>query len=155
MPTLTLAAVDGAWSADVPPMVDAHDNLTLDWRQFQIPTDAGDGDAQLMLPDGTVVRRYTVREIPMVTTPPETDYPADVTLPGIGTVIGYDLAWDTDALTVTLVWRVADDPVIDRDYTVFVQLLNADNAVAAQSDSPPAGGARPTSGVARWRVHRG
>jgi hypothetical protein len=43
---------------------------------------------------------------------------------------------------------VADEPAIEQDYTVFVQLLNAENAVAAQSDSLPAGGARPTTG---WR----
>ncbi|MBI5878065.1 MAG: phospholipid carrier-dependent glycosyltransferase [Chloroflexi bacterium] len=44
---------------------------------------------------------------------------------------------------LTLEWRALSKPA--QDYTVFVQLLGADNRVAWQSDRPPVDGFRPTS----------
>ncbi len=48
--------------------------------------------------------------------------------------------------TVTLRWQTT--ATIQRDYTVFVQALDADRRVVAQTDRPPQGGAYPTS---TWR----
>jgi hypothetical protein len=48
--------------------------------------------------------------------------------------------------TVRLRWRAA--AAIQRDYTVFVQVLDAANLVVAQMDRPPQQGAYPTS---TWR----
>ncbi len=50
---------------------------------------------------------------------------------------------DRTTVAVTLDWR-ADRP-LDRDYTVFVQLLSSEGKLVAQSDGYPAGGALPTS----------
>ncbi len=49
-----------------------------------------------------------------------------------------------DAVVLTLFWR-ATDP-LSTDYTVFTQLLSIDGQFIAGHDSPPANGARPTSG---------
>jgi hypothetical protein len=49
-----------------------------------------------------------------------------------------------ETLNVTLEW-VAVAPM-GQDYTVFVQLWDANGQLAAQSDSQPAGGSQPTSG---------
>jgi 4-amino-4-deoxy-L-arabinose transferase-like glycosyltransferase len=50
---------------------------------------------------------------------------------------------DPNLITVTLDWS-ADHPLA-QDYTVFVQLLNGEGKLVAQSDSWPANGALPTS----------
>jgi hypothetical protein len=50
-------------------------------------------------------------------------------------------------LALTLLWQAGETPV-ETAFTVFVQLLDAQGRVIAQSDAPPAGGARPTTG---WR----
>ncbi|HEX6511714.1 MAG TPA: hypothetical protein VF157_05410, partial [Chloroflexota bacterium] len=47
---------------------------------------------------------------------------------------------------ITLVWRALGEP--DRDYTVFVHVLNASGQLVAQADGQPAGGDFPTSA---WR----
>ena len=48
---------------------------------------------------------------------------------------------------LTLIWR-ADSSAIPVSYTVFVQLLNSEGVVIAQSDAMPAQGERPTT---NWR----
>ncbi|HLA45137.1 MAG TPA: hypothetical protein VJZ27_16950, partial [Aggregatilineales bacterium] len=47
-------------------------------------------------------------------------------------------------IQVDVVWQAQSTP--DTDYTVFVQLLNADGQFLTGSDAQPAGGERPTSG---------
>ncbi|MCS6842846.1 MAG: glycosyltransferase family 39 protein [Caldilineales bacterium] len=49
-----------------------------------------------------------------------------------------------EVLQLQLVWQAERQP--DADYTVFVQLLDQRNQVAAQRDAPPVSGDRPTSG---------
>ncbi|NIN64166.1 MAG: hypothetical protein GTO63_05600 [Anaerolineae bacterium] len=49
----------------------------------------------------------------------------------------------TDVLHVTLSWRALD--LMDKDYTVFVHLIDEGERVWAQHDAQPAGGWRPTS----------
>ena len=44
---------------------------------------------------------------------------------------------------MTLFWQALDQ--VDRSYTVFVHLLGPDSQVVAQQDTPPGGGASPTS----------
>lgn len=63
--------------------------------------------------------------------------------PGVR-LAGYRLDSAGDPLRLTLYWQT--EAVLTTRYTVFAQLLNADNQVAAQSDSAPAGGSRPTTG---------
>ena len=48
-----------------------------------------------------------------------------------------------DTLNLTLFWQALNQ--VDRSYTVFVHLLGSDGQVVAQQDSPPGGGASPTS----------
>lgn len=147
LPPLTWRAEGGA-ALTVPPIVQQHDNRVLDWRRFQIPLDAPTGPAALTLPDGTVIARYAVNALPILLERPDMPYPTDGQLPGIGRVIGYDVAQgDTNnTLRITLAWQAEGD--IPTDYTVFVQVLDANGLLIGQSDSPPAAGERPTS---TWR----
>jgi hypothetical protein len=63
------------------------------------------------------------------------------------TLVGYDVSGErvsrSGTLTVTLVWR-AEGP-LERDFTAFVHLIDADGNLVSQSDHPPLGGAYPTS----------
>jgi hypothetical protein len=63
-------------------------------------------------------------------------------------LVGYDLAEVARApgspLAVTLHWHALETP--DRNYHVFVHLLDADGELVAQDDGPPARGQLPTRG---------
>lgn len=48
-----------------------------------------------------------------------------------------------DPLVLALWWEALSEP--QTSYSVFVHLVGEDGAIAAQSDAPPAGGARPTT----------
>jgi hypothetical protein len=48
---------------------------------------------------------------------------------------GYDAAVDGGALTLRLAWRAVTPP--DRDYTVFVHVLNPDGTIFSQVDRQP------------------
>jgi 4-amino-4-deoxy-L-arabinose transferase-like glycosyltransferase len=65
-------------------------------------------------------------------------------------LVGYDLAPEPGvqppadaALTVTLYWEAVSD--VDRDYTVFVHLVDEDGQIVGQGDGPPMEGSYPTS----------
>jgi len=63
------------------------------------------------------------------------------------TLIGYDLPPEVvaigHAVPITLYWE-SDSGAIPAGYSVFIHLLGEDEAIIAQSDSPPAHGSRPT-----------
>ncbi|MFN8373383.1 MAG: glycosyltransferase family 39 protein [Anaerolineae bacterium] len=151
LPALTLAAQDGTWTVPVPPHVSTHDAITLDWRQVQIPLDAASGMAELRLPDGMVIATYTIESLPAQFDAPPFDMPINVSIPNVGTLVGYTIesaAIDhTQPLPITLVWLAENATPIP--YTVFVQLLDTSGQVIAQSDSAPAQNSRPTTG---WRA---
>jgi hypothetical protein len=69
---------------------------------------------------------------------------------GSAVLIGFDLpvqARPGDSVPLTLYWRSAAR--MDKDYTVFVHLLDPSGQAAAQADAEPRGGAYPTS---MWTV---
>ncbi|HLU11055.1 MAG TPA: hypothetical protein VK003_15395, partial [Oceanobacillus sp.] len=135
---------------DVPSQLSSHETITREWRSLRIPADAPSGNAELMLPDGTIIRRYRIESLPMMTDQPDYEITVGETFPGVGELVGYSLS---EAITldtppeVTLLWQAGDSPS-EVSYTVFVQLLNADGRVIAQSDALPMSGSRPTTG---WR----
>ncbi|NWF69563.1 MAG: glycosyltransferase family 39 protein [Chloroflexi bacterium] len=150
LPALTLAADNGDWQIAIPARYDAQ-TLTLDWRAPQIPLDAASGSAALRLPDGQVIATVQISALAAQLTPPPFALAVNQALVGVGTLVGYTPD-DTVSLAnadfgVTLVWQAAGATAID--YTVFVQLLDADGRVIAQSDAAPAQNTRPTTG---WRT---
>ncbi|MFN8467977.1 MAG: hypothetical protein U0X20_20625 [Caldilineaceae bacterium] len=60
-----------------------------------------------------------------------------------------ELATDSQGLPTGVVLTWAPTATIQSDYTVFVQVLDADNNIRAQVDSQPQGGSYPTS---TWRA---
>jgi 4-amino-4-deoxy-L-arabinose transferase-like glycosyltransferase len=62
-------------------------------------------------------------------------------------LVGYDLPATTwqpgDIIPLTLFWQ--REGVLDEDYRVFVHLLDSSGQLAAQADSAPGGGSRPTT----------
>ncbi len=73
--------------------------------------------------------------LPAVTT----DYYGD----NVARLTGYDLERESRHLHLTLHWSCRAP--MDRDYIVFVHLLDGDGNLLAQADGPPAGGDYPTS----------
>lgn len=77
----------------------------------------------------------------------EVQYPARVNLGNRVTFLGYDLEDKTlkpgDTLHIDLYWL--GQKKMDRDYTVFVHLLDKEGHLVAQRDNQPKDGAYPTS----------
>ncbi len=148
LPNLELAG--SGWTMTVPPAGASAGGIRLDWREVTIPANAAAGDLAVRLPDGRPLAVYTVEVLPLRLDLPAFTHEAAVRFPGVGSLIGFTAAstfdLQTDA-TVTLVWQA--EAASERSYTVFVQLLNAEGRVIAQSDALPAAGARPTTG---WRA---
>lgn len=75
--------------------------------------------------------------------------PLQATLGEAVALRGFDLSTTSlapgDELAISLYWQALDG--MDRDYTVFVQMLGPDGKLIAQSDAYPLGGRFPTS---RW-----
>ncbi|HLG50080.1 MAG TPA: glycosyltransferase family 39 protein [Chloroflexota bacterium] len=133
------------------------------WSHFVLPVPTGTAPGlyrvQIALYDRTTGARIAVRGgqpginalilgSVRVISPRPPPPPAQALSARLGTdirLIGVDppSVSPTGDLTVTLHWT-ADRPV-DRDFTVFVQLLGPDGRLVAQSDSWPANGALPTS----------
>jgi hypothetical protein len=65
-------------------------------------------------------------------------------------LLGFETTQNEDSLNVTLVWQAIETP--PEDYTVFVQLLDAQNQIIAQNDSPPQNGDALTSSWAAGEV---
>jgi hypothetical protein len=155
LPDLTLQSVRGDWSvimaAEVTPSLQA-DTITLDWREVTLPTDVPAGEMVLQFPDGQVLAEYTVDNFPFLHEAPTMGDSINVPIPGVGRLVGYDLPLTADLqadnFPVTLLWQVGEMP-IPQSYVVFVQLLDAEGRLIAQSDALPAGGTRPTTG---WRA---
>jgi hypothetical protein len=149
LPVLELADEAGAWEIEIPPS-GARDAIRLDWRAAQIPPDAANGTAVLRLDDGTVLARYQVEALPMLTDVPAFDTATGAVFPGVGELVGFTLKeppFSREHLPeVTLVWRAGEQtPAIS--YTVTAQLIDTEEQVIAQSDALPGG--RPTTG---WRA---
>jgi hypothetical protein len=151
LPDLHLSADDGTWQVDIPTASGARDAITLDWRQVRVPAEAKAGAATLALPDGQVLAHYAITELPGIFTQPAFDIPLQAHLPGVGDLLGYTLSAATlkrsEPLSVTLVWRAGSAP-IEASYTAFVQLVDQNGKLMAQSDAIPAGGQHPTTS---WR----
>lgn len=148
LPPLIFAAINEGWQVKLPPPVSPHDSLTLDWRQVQVPLDAPAGAAEIRLPAGEVLATCVIENLPMLLDEPEAAFAVNFVIPPIGMITGYTLTDidHTQPLPVTLIWRADSTPLVG--YTVFLQLIDAQGQLIAQSDSVPAQATRPTTG---WR----
>jgi 4-amino-4-deoxy-L-arabinose transferase-like glycosyltransferase len=151
LPILRLRSEDGQWEVPVSATVTTHDAVTLDWREARIPAQAPSGRADLVLPDNTVVARYAVTSLPGLFTPPLYKIPVSASWPEVAGLAGMSMRSPalkrSEPFTVSLIWHpTITTPSIG--YTVFVQLIDAQGKVTAQSDALPAAGERPTTG---WR----
>jgi hypothetical protein len=103
--------------------------------------------------DGSAATSFTlpvqvaIRPAERVTAPTTLDPPAGSVIGGrvylAGTMLQQRQEGGSTTLDVNLKWVPLE--LLDRDYQVFVHLLDAQGRVAAQDDSAPAGGKRPSS----------
>jgi len=90
-----------------------------------------------------------VQETERIFEPPSPQYTLpEGSLGRLVRLVGYGLSANSvrpgDSFTLVLYWQALAP--IDKSYTVFAHLLDSENQVRAQKDSPPLGGARPTIG---------
>ncbi|MEJ2207806.1 MAG: hypothetical protein P8129_02070, partial [Anaerolineae bacterium] len=80
--------------------------------------------------------------------PPQSEHTVEATFGGAIRLLGYDLAAMSggEGLVLTLYWQAVAP--VERDYTVFVHLVDAGDQILAQGDGPPLAGGYPTS---YWR----
>jgi 4-amino-4-deoxy-L-arabinose transferase-like glycosyltransferase len=129
-------------------------------HQLTIPADADSGayglylnllDAEtgeplsaedLLLAEIEVEHRQRLFEAPPIA------HPAEATWDGRIRLLGYDLpempAGPGDLLSLTLYWQALEP--VERDYVVFVHVVDAQDMICGQRDSMPVDGQRPTSG---------
>ncbi|MGC9360066.1 MAG: glycosyltransferase family 39 protein [Anaerolineae bacterium] len=99
--------------------------------------------------EGNPVGKLTVSRIKITgeTTPATPQWPAEALFGSAIALRGYDLDWaswdGTTPLPITLHWEALSS--IDRDWTVFVHLVDAQNRIVGQGDGPPCDGEYPTS----------
>lgn len=136
--------------------------------QLRVPSDAVDGNLSLHLAlAGLTVGNFVfprqsveigdaqVESISRSTAPLSISHPMGVRLGDSFEFLGYDLHAPEplragDNLTLTLYWRSTKST--ETSYTIFTHLLDARNQIAGQNDSPPANGARDTTGWAPGEV---
>ncbi|MCI0710637.1 MAG: hypothetical protein L0154_10800 [Chloroflexi bacterium] len=115
------------------------------WETFDIPPEA-QGEARLTV-DDMVIATYQIYQVERLFSAPPAELEVNEKFPGVGNLIGASLSdrvIDIDeGFSVELVWQA--NTATDIAYTVFVQLLSADDVVIAQSDQQPAGNTRPTT----------
>jgi len=121
---------------------------------LELPRATPNGNYSLQLQVGGVTRtigqiRVSGRER-LFTPPPVATPLAATTADDSIRLLGFTATPGPAALAVTLVWQANHTP--PEDYTVFVQLLNANNQLVAQHDSPPQNGAAPTGSWATGEV---
>jgi hypothetical protein len=150
LPGGLLRATDGSWRVSVPPSVTTFDNRTIEWRQAQLPLDAAPGETILTVEGWGEVGRVQVNTLPVLDEQPPSTPVTGAVFPGVGEIVGYNWLGPTEAgYALDLIWQAGASAPPDRDYTVFVQFLNGQGELIGQSDAPPAGGVRPTTG---WRA---
>jgi 4-amino-4-deoxy-L-arabinose transferase-like glycosyltransferase len=81
----------------------------------------------------------------LLSAPPTTNKPALASFGNFAQLVGYGLLSRTNGQAIQLDWQPL--AAADKDYTVFVQVVNLDDSPALQSDGPPLQGNFPTT---RW-----
>jgi hypothetical protein len=151
LPELRLLSDDGKWQAVVVSTIGAHDTFTTDWREAHVPAEAQTGMARLVLPDGTLLARYSITSSPGLFAEPPVQVRVNGRLPPVGELYGFSIAGSSlnrsEPISLTLVWHTGLTPPLT-SYTAFVQLIGVDSQVLAQSDAIPGQGQRPTTS---WR----
>jgi len=131
-------------------------NADLYEGEILIAFQSSDGDEQevlacygQVLPSQAAIAPLQIEATERVFSPPEVQHRVEGgNLGNKVSLCGYDLSADVvrpgDTLYLTLHWQALDS--MDTSYTVFTHLLDGENQLRAQMDSPPLGGARPTTG---------
>ncbi|MCL4255661.1 MAG: hypothetical protein KJ043_18030, partial [Anaerolineae bacterium] len=120
---------------------------TLAWARFTIPPNSGEGIAILMV-DGVAIHEFALEDLTRTFEEPSSRLNADAHFVGVGRLVGFDVDVslpDNNPFSVELIWRADAQANLAVSYTVFVQLLDENGRVVAQSDAQPDNWQRPTT----------
>ncbi|MCX7840644.1 MAG: hypothetical protein N2559_14510, partial [Anaerolineae bacterium] len=116
-----------------------------------IPTDTPAGATRIgiVLSDGqhADLAPFTIEKTDRVFVAPRVQFVQRANFGNLVELVGYDLSTSTlkpgETLNLTLHWRARAR--MDKPYTVFVHVLDANHQIVAQKDAQPLNGARPTT----------
>jgi hypothetical protein len=114
---------------------------SLAWAALQIPPDA-EGEARLTFGENELAV-YNIIKTERIFDEPESALQVDAAFGEIAVLRGASIEQTAHEIRVELVWQAIETP--SDDYVVFVQVLDANGALLAQSDTQPVNGERPTS----------
>lgn len=147
--SVVLRDSEGRWLVEVGEAITV-EGARREWYELVVPADAESGEALLMIGEREIAR-YPIEAAPMLADVPAFGIGVDADFPDVGRLVGATLPDESLTLNqpprVTLIWQ-GGEVVSEVSYTVFVQLVDTDGNVIAQSDSLPVAGSRPTTG---WR----
>lgn len=132
-------------------------DLWRNWHSLKLAPDMGSGEYQLLVrlkggeaggPSQTTLATITVQGRPRLFEVPEIGHPQVAHLGDEIRLLGYDLAEKEvpagQVLHLTLYWQALTES--NQSYHVFTHLLDGKARIWGQKDSPPGGGALPTTG---------
>ncbi|MBI5928257.1 MAG: hypothetical protein HY862_03045 [Chloroflexi bacterium] len=119
----------------------------LAWLRFDFPAEATSGAVSLWVGD-VEIAHYTLQVTTHDFEAPPFSIEVGTEIPNIGTLIGVTATRTVFSTAtppqITLIWQATHTTATA--YTVFVQLLDPNGVLLAQSDSIPAENTRPTTG---------
>jgi hypothetical protein len=145
--SVTLTGV--GWQVSAPPPDAGGADVVRAWYALTVPADVPDGTVVLRAGDRALAQWEQVA-LPYTTAVPPLSHLVEARFIGVGELVGAnapDAVRTGEAFAVELVWR--GEGAATDSYTVFVQAIDRAGRVAAQSDSVPMAGTRPTTG---WRA---
>lgn len=118
------------------------DREGIRWSALRVPADA-EGEALLTFNE-VELAHYEVIQIDRLWEAPSMPLVIESTLGEVVILAGAQVDQQATAIQVGLVWQALTET--EQDYTIFVQLLDANGQLLTQADAQPAQGSRPTSG---------
>lgn len=134
------------------PYLTANMSPWLDRRELEISSTAQGGQADIVLQyagEQTAIGVVEIEAFPRVFAQPSFDIPVGVQFSEALELVGLSLIVEDDGLTtVELVWAGLEGVDVQKDYAVFVHLVDAaSNVIIAQHDGMPVFGQRPTTSI--------
>ena len=118
----------------------------LTWHEFEIPPDAV-GEAQLIINDSLTLATYHIQQIERLFEPPTVEMIINTSIGEFSTLYGATVPQNNvsvgNSFSVELIWQTESPTEIP--YTAFIQLLDENGRLIAQSDQQPDQNQRPTT----------
>jgi hypothetical protein len=128
--------------------------VVLEWRDMVIPPDIASGPAEVEIAvwgeSSVSLGAIEIEAVERLYQAPDRQVKVVLSIGDFAELVGYDLPdaiLASQDIPLILYWRVVGQT--DKDYVVFIHLLDNEGRLVAQHDSPPASGDRATTSWVR------